>query len=839
MKEMDQTHQKNSFIAISSVKNRKKDKDSQSLNKPKRYALMSFRDLPEYMKDNEFILNYYRADWPLKEAFFSLLRWHNETLNVWTHLLGFLLFLGLTMANFLEVPHVVDLLGFFARSLPISTEANVSNNISMGTTKLVDLKQISSAGTEYNNSTTLFGNNYSTVEQWPFFVFLSGSMFCLLSSSICHLFSCHSHSMNIFLLRIDYVGITTMIITSFFPPIYYIFHCDSNWHLGYLGGITAMGIFTIITLLSPRLSEGKFRGFRALLFSSMGLFGIVPTIHALVVNWDNPRRNHILSYELAMAFFYLTGTGFYVSRIPERLKPGWFDLAGHSHQIFHVFVVMGALAHYGATLVILEWRSKFGCVRISCLFIFLLFFSQYMAKIPSQLIIFSLSSSTTNSSSSSIITTTNTTVSGNNTKTNYTTQPEVLSLDTFLSSPDYPNIADLQKRQSNLDKLEHGLVMARAAIREAIVSKTYKSEKAESFVPRGSIYKNSYAFHQSHIEMVKRFKVWSYKEGEPPIFHMAPVNNIYAIEGQFMDEIESEKSPFRATNIEEAHTFFLPLSVSNIVQFIYNPIRSKADYNRDRLFRVVNDYVEVVTNKYPYWNRSNGADHFMVSCHDWAPEISHEKPKLFQYFIRVLCNANISEGFQPKRDVSLPEINLRSTLSPPDLGQVPQNRTILAFFVGRLHGYIRKILFQEWKDKDNDIQVHEKLQRGQNYTKLMGKSKYCLCPSGYEVASPRVVEAINAGCVPVIICDSYSLPFSDVLDWSKFTIQIRPSKIPKLKSILSAIPNEKYLKLYNQVSQVKRHFVLNRPAQPFDVTHMVLHSIWLRRLNVKIGHLNS
>lgn len=53
-------------------------------SKKKRYALKSFDELPEYMKDNEYILNYYRADWPLKEAFFSLFRWHNETLNVWT-----------------------------------------------------------------------------------------------------------------------------------------------------------------------------------------------------------------------------------------------------------------------------------------------------------------------------------------------------------------------------------------------------------------------------------------------------------------------------------------------------------------------------------------------------------------------------------------------------------------------------------------------------------------------------------------------------------------------------------------------------------------------------------
>uniref|UniRef100_A0A7N0VIX6 Adiponectin receptor 1 n=1 Tax=Kalanchoe fedtschenkoi TaxID=63787 RepID=A0A7N0VIX6_KALFE len=64
---------------------------------------------------------------------------------------------------------------------------------------------------------------------------------------------------------------------------------------------------------------------------------------------------------MGMALFYLIGTFFYVSRIPERWRPGWFDLAGHSHQLFHVFVILGALAHYGAARMLIVWRDNVGC----------------------------------------------------------------------------------------------------------------------------------------------------------------------------------------------------------------------------------------------------------------------------------------------------------------------------------------------------------------------------------------------------------------------------------------------------------------------------------------------
>lgn len=77
---------------------------------------------------------------------------------------------------------------------------------------------------------------------------------------------------------------------------------------------------------------------------------------------------------------------------------------------------------------------------------------------------------------------------------------------------------------------------------------------------------------------------------------------------------------------------------------------------------------------------------------------------------------------------------------------------------------------------------------------MMKKSKYCICPSGYEVASPRVVEAIYAECVPVLISDHYVPPFSDVLNWDAFSIQVPLREIPNLKKILTAIPEDRYIK---------------------------------------------
>ncbi|KAL3327676.1 hypothetical protein AABB24_035378 [Solanum stoloniferum] len=405
---------------------------------------------------------------------------------------------------------------------------------------------------------------------------------------------------------------------------------------------------------------------------------------------------------------------------------------------------------------------------------------------------------------------------------------ELPSLNETHALPVEPKI---KKKFTNLEKLEVKLGKARAAIKEAATSGNQTDDS--DYVPSGPMYWNAKAFHRSYLEMEKEFKVFVYEEGEQPIFHNGPCKSIYAMEGNFIYQMETSK--FRTRDPEKAHVFFLPISVTSIVHFIYDR-NSREHWNPMK--QTVTDYINLVSGKYPYWNRSLGADHFILACHDWGPEISKAVPELFKNSIRALCNANTSEGFKPSKDVSFPEILLPGgTMNGLIVGPSPSRRSILAFFAGGLHGPIRPILLEHWENKDDDIQVHRYLPKGVSYYGMLRNSKFCLCPSGYEVASPRMVEALYTGCVPVLLKDHYVPPFSDVLNWKSFSVEVPVERIPDLKKILAGISTRQYIRLQRRGKQVRRHFEVNMNTQRYDVFHMILHSVWLRRLNMRLHGL--
>ncbi|KAA8523153.1 hypothetical protein F0562_009576 [Nyssa sinensis] len=342
------------------------------------------------------------------------------------------------------------------------------------------------------------------------------------------------------------------------------------------------------------------------------------------------------------------------------------------------------------------------------------------------------------------------------------------------------------------------------------------------------LFRNVSIFKRSYELMERTLKVYVYKDGEKPIFHQPILKGLYASEGWFMKLMEGNKR-FVVKNPRKAHLFYMPFSSRMLEYNLY--VRNS--HNRTNLRQYLKNYSEKLAARYPFWNRTDGADHFLVACHDWAP---YETRHHMERCIKALCNADVTTGFKIGRDVSLPETYVRSARNPlRDLGgKRPSQRYILAFFAGNMHGYLRPILLKYWKNKDPDMKIFGPMPPGvaskMNYIQHMKSSKYCICPKGYEVNSPRVVEAIFYECVPVIISDNFVPPFFEILDWGAFSVIVAEKDIPKLKDILLSISDEKYLEMQLGVRKVQQHFLWHAKPLKYDLFHMTLHSIWFNRL---------
>ncbi|PHT52093.1 hypothetical protein CQW23_06555 [Capsicum baccatum] len=341
-------------------------------------------------------------------------------------------------------------------------------------------------------------------------------------------------------------------------------------------------------------------------------------------------------------------------------------------------------------------------------------------------------------------------------------------------------------------------------------------------------FRNMSMFKRSYELMERILKIYVYKEGEKPIFHQPIMKGLYASEGWFMKLMEGN-SKFVVKDPRKAHLFYLPFSSRMLEHSLY--VRNS--HNRTNLRQYLKEYSEKIAAKYRFWNRTGGADHFLVACHDWAP---YETRHHMEHCIKALCNADVTLGFKIGRDVSLPETYVRSARNPlRDLGgKPPSQRKVLAFYAGNLHGYLRPILLEHWKDKDPDMELFGPMPSGvaskMNYIQHMKSSKFCICPKGYEVNSPRVVEAIFYECVPVIISDNFVPPFFEVLNWNAFSLILAEKDIPNLKSILLSIPEKKYLDMQLAVRKVQRHFLWHANPVRYDLFHMTLHSIWYNRV---------
>ncbi|SJX61828.1 related to Adiponectin receptor 1 [Sporisorium reilianum f. sp. reilianum] len=308
--------------------------------------------------------------------------WHNETVNIHTHLWGAVFSVGLSTSHLLQ--HL-NLLSSFIRplshhpifypsSLTFTTAsgkvlrlASASYPFSSSTTPLASSHSLPSPPSSFlDRALSLFSTSSSapsstiatklsnlvvrapdTLDVAGFAAFFIGAVVCLGFSSTYHAIQCHSHAVAKQFNKLDYVGIIVMIVGSFLPALHYGFYCHAHWQLGYSLGVTALGALAMYVVLSPSYGTPAYRPHRTAVFLVLGLSAIVPTAHVVhVYGYATVTETMGLRFLILSGALYVVGALMYAARVPERFAPGRFDMLGASHQVFHVLILAAAAAHY-------------------------------------------------------------------------------------------------------------------------------------------------------------------------------------------------------------------------------------------------------------------------------------------------------------------------------------------------------------------------------------------------------------------------------------------------------------------------------------------------------------
>ncbi|KAL0275447.1 UNVERIFIED_CONTAM: hypothetical protein PYX00_003286 [Menopon gallinae] len=84
------------------------------------------------------------------------------------------------------------------------------------------------------------------------------------------------------------------------------------------------------------------------------------------------------------------------------------------------------------------------------------------------------------------------------------------------------------------------------------------------------------------------------------------------------------------------------------------------------------------------------------------------------------------------------------------------------------------------------------------YPDLLQKATFCVIVRGARLAQQALLDALSAGCIPVIAADSLVMPFQDVIDWKRAAIILLESDLSGIIEKLSSISDERKVELQQQ-----------------------------------------
>ncbi|XP_027126549.1 probable beta-1,4-xylosyltransferase IRX10L [Coffea eugenioides] len=295
-------------------------------------------------------------------------------------------------------------------------------------------------------------------------------------------------------------------------------------------------------------------------------------------------------------------------------------------------------------------------------------------------------------------------------------------------------------------------------------------------------------------------------------------------------------SPVRTLNPEEADWFYTPVYTTCDLTPNGLPLPFKSP-------RMMRSAIQLISSNWPYWNRTEGADHFFIVPHDFGACFHYQEEKAIERgILPLLQRATLVQTFGQRNHVCLKDGSITiPPYAPPQKMQahlIPPNtpRSIFVYFRGLFYDvgndpeggyYARGARASVWENfKDNPL-FDISTEHPTTYYEDMQRAIFCLCPLGWAPWSPRLVEAVIFGCIPVIIADDIVLPFADAIPWEEIGVFVAEKDVPKLDTILTSIPTEVILRKQRLLANpsMKQAMLFPQPPQSRDAFHQILNGL--------------
>ncbi|CAN8068484.1 unnamed protein product [Agarophyton chilense] len=329
---------------------------------PCRRRLLNILEIPAWMRDNDFLYGSYRPSHPswsaiFFSAFFTL---HNDTINIWTHALGFVFFLCLgvyILGPATSVRRHISRVAIACSQRALATTADIHAHI-----KAIGVPNF--CLTEHHHPTLLRQalSNLLNSHRIALFPLILTALICLFFSTIFHTFWVHSPRALHLLGKLDFLGISLLISGHAISGIYYAFYCTPTIAHRYYALIISAELFTVPCIFAPTFGTPAARPFRVFVFAALASTTVLPLFHSI---WSQTAALYELAVGVGSAlsalFMYAVGAMFYISRFPECCRVGMHDRFFASHQLLHIAVLLGVGFHLFGCWTLLEYRLEVGC----------------------------------------------------------------------------------------------------------------------------------------------------------------------------------------------------------------------------------------------------------------------------------------------------------------------------------------------------------------------------------------------------------------------------------------------------------------------------------------------